>query len=448
MSSAEYPARRSRSVPPGQVKIFEEERARKDARKPKNSVTSTRLNHAMPPTQPTDSAVSSMSDLAPAESFSRDSTAPHPKRCVIKIGTSSIMAADQQYVSLSTLSRLVETISSLRRKGFQVVLVTSGAVGIGCQRLRIAERPKQIAAKQAVAAIGQSRLMRLYDDLFQQWDQPIAQILLTRENLGERSGYTNAKNCFDELLQMGVVPIVNENDTVAIGHEIRFGDNDTLSALVASLIEAQWLFLLTDVQYLYDSDPRSNPEAKPVYEVPDLDDLSVSLGSTGSQWGTGGFGTKLQAAHLATAAGCTTIVTLARDPENIEKMLVDGAWKLGTVFLPKQNPIPCRKRWIVHGIVPQGTIMINDGAVLAVKDQRKSLLAAGIVMVEGEFGSDAAVRVVAAATGEEVARGITNYSSEELKKIQGLHGKGASSEALGFYGPDMVIHRSNLVRLK
>eukprot|EP00741_Cyanophora_paradoxa_P006881 tig00001049_g6656.t1 len=389
------------------------------------------------------STVASSDDQASVSAL-KNGAPSRPVRVVVKIGTSSIMEESQRFLSLSTLSSLVETLCSLRQKNYQVVLVTSGAVGIGCQRLRIGERPKTLAGKQAVAAVGQSRLMRVYDDLFSIWDQPIAQILLTRENLGERTGYMNAKNTFDELLNMGVIPIVNENDTVAI-EELRFGDNDTLSALVASLVDADWLFLMTDVQFLYDSDPRSNPGAKPIYEVPDLNELRVSLGSTGSQWGTGGMSTKLVAATLATAAGVRTVITLARHPGNISKMLA-GEKELGSVFLPKSHPIPGKKRWIVHGLVPSGTLFVDAGAVEAIRDKRKSLFAAGITAVEGDFTSNTAVRICAASSSQEIARGLVNYSSDELKKIKGVHSKD-TFEVLGYHGPEMVIHRHNLVRL-
>ncbi|MCS6815558.1 MAG: glutamate 5-kinase, partial [Cyanobacteria bacterium] len=226
-----------------------------------------------------------------------------PQRLVIKIGTSSLttVASDTTpgQLALSTIALLVEVICRLRRQGHAVILVSSGAVGVGCARLGLQQRPKSIALKQAVAAVGQGRLMRVYDDLFTSLQQPIAQVLLTRSDLEQRSRYVRVCNTFRELLRLGVIPIVNENDTVAVD-ELKFGDNDTLSALVASLVQADWLFLLTDVDRLYSADPRHDPNAQPIDRVADVERLTVQVGDRGSAWGTGGMTTKLAAAKIAT----------------------------------------------------------------------------------------------------------------------------------------------------
>ncbi|NJR15605.1 MAG: glutamate 5-kinase, partial [Calothrix sp. CSU_2_0] len=242
---------------------------------------------------------------------------------VVKIGTSSLTQAESGLLALSAIASLAETLSHLRRLGHRVILVSSGAVGVGCARLGLTERPKNIALKQAVAAVGQGRLMRVYDDLFTTLQQPIAQVLLTRSDLVQRNHYLNVYNTFRELLELGVIPIVNENDTVAV-EELKFGDNDTLSALVASLVEANWLFLMTDVDRLYSADPRSVPDAKPialVSSIKELTKMQVQTGSQGSQWGTGGMVTKISAARIAVAAGVRTVITEGKYPGNIEKII-------------------------------------------------------------------------------------------------------------------------------
>ncbi|MFN9406323.1 MAG: glutamate 5-kinase, partial [Dolichospermum sp.] len=260
------------------------------------------------------------------------------KTIVVKIGTSSLTQPETGQLALSTIATLAETLCDLRQQGHRVILVSSGAVGVGCGRLGLMERPKTIALKQAVAAVGQGRLIRIYDDLFSIIQQPIAQVLLTRADLVHRSRYLNANNTFQELLNLGVIPIVNENDTVAV-EELKFGDNDTLSALVASLVEADWLFLLTDVDRLYSADPRSVPDAKPislVSSMQELTDLQIQTGGQGSQWGTGGMMTKISAARIAIAAGIRTVITQGRFPRNIAKIMQGEL--IGTHFIPQPEP--------------------------------------------------------------------------------------------------------------
>lgn len=364
---------------------------------------------------------------------------------VVKIGTSSLTHPDSGHLALATIAALVEQLSQLCRQGVRVVLVSSGAVGVGCARLKLAERPRTIALKQAVAAVGQGRLMRIYDDFFSVLQQPIAQVLLTRGDLADRGRYLNASNTFQELLRLGVIPIVNENDTVAVD-ELKFGDNDTLSALVASLIQADWLFLMTDVDSLYSADPRHNPEAQPiaiVEQMADLAKLQVQAGDRGSRWGTGGMATKISAAAIATDAGVRTVITRGQQPENIPKIL--SGEPIGTQFLPHPEPINARKHWIAHTLVPAGNLMLDAGAVRAIVDQGKSLLAAGIVEVTGDFEGQEAVRLCDEA-GHEIARGLVNYSSVELDQIRG-HRSEDIPTLLGYAGAETVIHRDNLVTL-
>lgn len=361
---------------------------------------------------------------------------------VVKIGTSSLTQPETGLLALSTIASLIETLCGLRRQGHQVVLVSSGAVGVGCARLGLTERPREIALKQAVAAVGQGRLIRVYDDLFTSLQQPIAQVLLTRGDLVQRNSYLNIERTLQELLGLGVIPIVNENDTVAVD-ELKFGDNDTLSALVASLVKADWLFLLTDVDRLYSADPRSNPDAQPIIRVDhinQLKELQVKMGDRGSRWGTGGMVTKIAAAQIATGAGVRTVITQGRYPHNIEKVIKGEA--IGTQFEPQQRPVNARKRWIAHGLVPSGKLYLDDGAVKAVRDAGKSLLAAGITNLEGSFESHDAV-LLCDRTGQEVARGLVNYSSLELQKIKGSHSEAIES-ILGYPGAETVVHRDNL----
>jgi len=361
---------------------------------------------------------------------------------VVKIGTSSLTQPESGLLALSTIAALVETLCQLRQTGHRVVLVSSGAVGVGCARLGLTVRPQTIALRQAVAAVGQGRLMRVYDDLFTALQQPIAQVLLTRGDLVQRSQYLNVYNTFRELLSLGVIPIVNENDTVAVD-ELKFGDNDTLSALVASLVEADWLFLLTDVDRLYSADPRFDPSAKPIHRVDNLAELEseVSVGDRGSQWGTGGMVTKIAAARIATNSGVRTVITEGRSPDKLLKIL--RGEDFGTHFEALPRPINARKRWIAHGLIPSGTLHLDQGAVEAIRASGKSLLAAGIREVQGIFASQSAVRICDP-NGVEIARGIVNYGSEEINQIRGKQSQEIPA-ILGYGGAETVVHRDNLV---
>jgi glutamate 5-kinase len=363
---------------------------------------------------------------------------------VIKIGTSSLTQSDGK-LALSTIAALVETLTKLRSLGYNVVLVSSGAVGVGCARLGLKKRPKAIALKQAAAAVGQGRLMRVYDDLFSELQQPIAQVLLTRHTFRERTSYVNAYNTFHALLRLGVIPIVNENDTVAVD-ELKFGDNDRLSAMVAIAIKADWLFLLTDVDRLYTADPRSSPDAQPITSIADmkqLEELQVQTGDRGTPWGTGGMLTKINAARLATSAGTRTVITQGRFPHNIEKILQGES--IGTQFEPQPRTGNNRKSWIAYGLIPAGKLYLDAGAIAAISRSGKSLLAAGITRVEGEFEASDAV-LLCDAEGGEIARGIVNYSSEELQQIRGRRSEEIFS-ILGYTGAETVVHRDNLASI-
>ncbi len=359
---------------------------------------------------------------------------------VIKIGTSSLTQPETGNLALSTIAGLVEVASQLQRQGHRLILVSSGAVGVGCARLGLKERPPTLALKQAVAAVGQGRLMRIYDDMFTLMQQPIAQVLLTRGDLVERSRYVNVFRTFDALLQLNVIPIVNENDTVAVD-ELKFGDNDTLSARVASLIDADWLFLLTDVDRLYSADPRHDPQAQAIDRVTNLDDLQADTGNAGSPWGTGGMVTKIAAAKIATKAGVRTVIANGRNPRNLIDLL--NGTGLGTTFDPQPRPFNARQRWIAHGLVPVGLLYLDEGAIQAVKTAGRSLLPAGIIHIEGDFDRQDAVKLCDR-QGLEVARGLVNYSSTELQQIRG-HKSHQIAPILGYEGADTIVHRDNLV---
>ncbi|MGD1921751.1 MAG: glutamate 5-kinase [Pleurocapsa sp.] len=365
----------------------------------------------------------------------------HNQTIVIKIGTSSLTLPTGQ-IAIATIASLVETICHLRALGQRVVLVSSGAVGVGCARLNLSERPRKMALKQAVAAVGQGRLMRIYDDMFSNLQQAIAQILLTRRELVERNTYVNASNTFQELLDLGVIAIVNENDTIAVD-ELKFGDNDTLSALVASLVQADWLFLLTDVDRMYSADPTTVPDAQPIKLVSskELDQLRVDAGSSGSQWGTGGMATKLSAARIATSTGVRTVITQGKQPQNILKIL-EGE-ELGTQFEAQPKTDNARKRWITYGLVPAGTLYLDVGAVKAVTEKGKSILPAGIISVVGEFSASDAVKLCNK-EGAELGRGLVNYNSSEIEQIRGHHST-EIAKILGYDSADTVVHRNNLV---
>jgi glutamate 5-kinase len=368
---------------------------------------------------------------------------PSNSLVVVKIGTSSLTDTQGVGLRLAILGPLVEVLTQLRKQGYRIVLVSSGAVGVGCTVLGLHQRPSAIAEKQAVAAVGQGRLMRLYDDLFSALNQPVAQVLLTRSDMVDRVRYVNARHTLEQLLEMGVIPIVNENDTVAV-EELRFGDNDSLSALVASMIQAQWLIMLTDVDRLYSSDPNRDPLAQPIERVPRGVPLLVEAGSDGkSGWGTGGMATKLGAAQIATAAGVTVVITNSKTPDTLPKILAGEA--IGTRFDPEPEPARARKRWIAYGLISEGTLVLDEGAVRAVCEQGRSLLPAGILEVRGHFEVGSAVNLCNH-EGLDLARGLVNYSSQEIEQLKGKN-TAEIEVTIGYQGSDTVVHRDNLALL-
>eukprot|EP00891_Asterochloris_glomerata_P000672 jgi/Astpho2/672/Aster-04507 len=314
---------------------------------------------------------------------------------VIKVGTSSLIRAEHNSLSLGNLAKLCEAIRDLESRGHHVVVVSSGAVGVGCLKLKLQKRPKELAARQALAAVGQLQLMRYYEDFLTALGLTCAQVLLTLDNLANRGQYLNARSTFQSLLAMGAVPIVNENDTVA------------------TLVEADWLFLLTDVDFLYTANPATNPAAVPIQEVHNIADLQADTTTQGTQWGTGGMATKLTAARIATAAGCHTVICRASLPENIVRVL-DGH-RLGTIFYPHPQALRGRKRWILS-VPVKGALLLDAGAVRAIRDRAKSLFSAGIVKVVGDFAAQDAVSLCDE-DGAEFGRGLCNYRHDEVARV-------------------------------
>ena len=365
---------------------------------------------------------------------------------VVKVGTSSLLKGGiGGHLHLSNFGMLAETCADLQRQGMKVVVVTSGAVGVGCQVLN-KKKPTDLAGKQALAAVGMVRLMRMYDDFFQSVGQPIAQVLISLDNIMDRQQYMNAQSTFRSLLAQDIIPIVNENDTVAV-QDTKFGDNDTLSAHVAALVDADYLFLLTDVDGLYTANPNTNPDAVRIPVVENIDELEVSTAdaaSSGSGLGTGGMATKLTAARLASASGCNTVIMHARDlPEMPD--IITSSKSVGTLFLAMPRPLRGRKRWIL--LLPTtGDIVVNANAAKALENN-KSLFSTGVIATRGDFAAEDGVRIMTVDhdTGEErdLGRAITNYSSEEMESFAGKTSE-EFYEIVGYSGAESICHRNNI----
>jgi len=368
--------------------------------------------------------------------------APAGTRRVIKVGTSLLRGASERPTA-AVIADLAASLNRQQRRGERMVLVTSGAVGLGCEVLGLQKRPSELEALQAAAAVGQGRLMALYQDAFAVRGLSVAQVLLTRGDLASRRRYQRACRTLEQLLAWGVVPVVNENDTLATD-ELRFGDNDTLSALVAVAVGADELILLTDVDSLYSGDPRTDAEARAIPVVRDLAELErlSSVASGGGQWGTGGMTTKLRAARIATSSGIRVRLADGRDPAVLEALFAGE--RVGTVFQPSASPLPDRKRWLAHAPLPKGALRIDAGAETALLERGASLLAVGLQAVEGEFGRGEPVRIVSS-QGRELGRGLCSLSSAELTAILGLE-HGEARRRLGEVR-DAVVHRDQLVLL-
>jgi len=365
---------------------------------------------------------------------------PRTRRWVVKIG-SALLTANGKGVTRESLAPWVDQMASHVKSGKQLVLVSSGAVAEGMSRMGWKRRPHNLHDLQAAAAIGQMGLVRAYEACFRRHDLHTAQVLLTRDDLESRQRYLNARTTLRTLLRLGVIPIINENDTVATD-ELRFGDNDTLAALVANLIESDLLILLTDQEGVFDSDPRDNPQAS-LIETTSVDDVELDLVAGGSRsgLGLGGMITKVRAARLAARSGTPTVIASGVADRVLER--VGRGEAVGTLLTPVQGAQAARKRWMAGQLQVRGRLVLDAGAVRVLRESGSSLLAVGVRGVEGSFARGDMVACVDEA-GREIARGLVNYGAQETARIMGKP-SARIEEVLGYVDDEEVIHRDNLV---
>ena len=366
------------------------------------------------------------------------------KRVVVKVGTSTITYATGKR-NFSQIDRLARELSDLQNQGKEMILVSSGAVAVGVDRLGLPAKPSTIPGKQACAAVGQGVLMHTYEKLFADYGQIVAQVLITRTEAIDRHRYTNCRNTFMTLLQQGVIPIVNENDVVALD-ELKIGDNDNMSALVAGIVDADLVIILSDIDGLYTANPATHPEATLVHTVPEITpEIEASAGGVGSSRGTGGMATKIQAAKAATNSGIQLVIASGTEKNAIPRILQGE--EIGTLFVSRENRLQFRKRWLAFGAKIQGSIVVDDGCAKAIRKAGGcSILPAGICQVMGDFQTGSTVSVIDK-EGHELARGLVHYTSSELDRIKGC--KSADIEnILGHKNFDEVIHRDDLVILQ
>ncbi|MHB1092652.1 glutamate 5-kinase [Thiobacillus sp.] len=364
----------------------------------------------------------------------------HARRIVVKVG-SSLVTAEGRGLDHVALSCWAGQIAALTAQGKEVVLVSSGAIAEGIARLGWKKRPKAVNELQAAAAVGQMGLVQAYETVFRTHGLHAAQVLLTHEDLTDRTRYLNARTTLRTLLELGVVPIINENDTVATD-EIRFGDNDTLGALVTNLIEADCLVILTDQPGLYTADPRRNPEATLIMDGHAGDpDLERMAGRAGSSVGTGGMLTKVLAARRAARSGADTVICSGRE-ENVLLRLAEGE-AIGSQLIARQAPLAARRQWLADHLQLRGGVVLDDGAVRAVREHGKSLLPVGVKGITGDFERGEVVAIVDV-EGYEIARGLINYGAGEARRIAGKPSSAIEAE-LGYMDEPEMIHRDNLV---
>jgi len=367
------------------------------------------------------------------------------RRIVAKFGT-GLVAGDTDQLNREMMSLLVNQIAQLHRQGAEVLVVSSGAIGAGRNRLGQVKESKGTPFKQVLAAVGQIHLMQAYDQLFRQHDITVAQALLTKTDLSDRAGYLNARNTLLALLELGIICIVNENDVVALDEieEDKFGDNDNLSAMVANLIDADLLLLLTDIGGLYTADPHCSPDARLIPQVDRIDiEIERLAADTPSSSGTGGMITKIEAARLATTSGITAIIADAGEEDVIVRLARGEA--IGTRFTPTGSKMESRKRWMLSGLSTKGKLVVDAGASQALKKHKRSLLPAGIKQAEGNFQRGDIVNIYDP-DGGHMGCGITNYGSAEINAIKGKHSKSITKLIGHDYGSE-VVHRNNLVVL-
>ncbi len=367
---------------------------------------------------------------------------PQTRRWVVKIG-SALLTDDGRGLDEQAIRGWVAQMADLRQQGIELLLVSSGAVAEGIKRLGWTQRPKQVYQLQAAAAVGQMGLVQSYESAFKQYGLHTAQILLTHDDLSNRTRYLNARSTIGELLHLGIIPVVNENDTV-VTDEIRFGDNDTLAALVANLVEADLLVILTDQQGLYNKDPRMSADAQLLSTVAVNDPrLDTMAGESKGQLGRGGMATKLSAARLAARSATSTVIASGR----VDAVLLHIArgHEVGTLFLVDEAPLMARKQWLAGQLRVKGKLYLDQGAVTVLQEKGSSLLAIGVSDVSGQFQRGDIVSCVAP-DGKEIARGLVNYNSDEVRLIKG-HKSNKIIQLLGYCDEPELIHRDNLVLL-
>ena len=364
------------------------------------------------------------------------------RRIVVKVGTSTLTHSTGK-LNYLRIEKLVRELADLANQGKEIILVTSGAVGVGVDRLGLPEKPKTIPGKQAAAAVGQGILMHTYEKIFGEYGQIVAQVLLTREDSVNRKRYANSRNTLQTLLSMNVIPIINENDAVAVD-ELKIGDNDTLSAMVASIIEADLLVILSDVEGVYTGNPQTNPDAQLIPEITDITlEVEALAGGAGTSRGTGGMYTKIQAAKIAVSSGVVMVIA-SGSCDGIIRDIVDGK-NVGTIFWPKESRLQIRKRWLAFGARICGSVIVDRGCERALLTGGSSLLSAGVTQIEGDFAAGSTVKILTL-EGREIARGMINYSSSEAQKIIGAHTH-EIQDLLGAKPFDELIHRDNMVLL-
>ena len=371
------------------------------------------------------------------------------KRIVIKLGT-NVLRNEEGEVALSRIYSFIEDISKLVKSGKEVIVVTSGAVGLGKKKLNL-ETTEGDGVKQACAAIGQSRLMSFYENGFGVYDIPIAQILLTEDDFSLRHRYLSLRTTLNKILEFGVVPIINQNDTVSTielhdmlaGMQVSFSDNDKLSALVSSELDADLLILLSDIDGLFTANPKENPDAKLIKEVKEVTDEILALGTNASEGGRGGMKTKLEAAKLVTRFGGKVLIANGKIPYIISKIF--NGEDYGTMFIPTNENLSGKKRWIGYATNVLGKLIVNEGAKDAILNQCKSLLPIGIIEVINDFKQGEVVSICDE-NGNEFARGMVNYDSEECRRILGAHSDNIV-QTLGYKNYDAVITRDNITHL-
>jgi glutamate 5-kinase len=366
-------------------------------------------------------------------------------RIVAKFGT-GLLTSGSDHLDLQVMSGLVEQIARLHRQGNEIVIISSGAIASGRQKLKKVPEHKNTPFKQVLASVGQSHLMYTYEQLFSQYDISIAQALLTKADLSDRTGYLNARNTLLALIELGIICIVNENDVVAIDEieELKFGDNDNLSAMVANLVDADILAILTDIGGLYTADPHYNPEAQLIRRVDKIDAKTRRMASdTASRQGTGGMTTKIEAAKLATTSGVNVVIAGGREPDILVR--ITQGEDIGTLFPVQANKMESRKRWMLSGLASKGRVTVDKGAVSALREHNKSLLPAGVIKAEDKFQRGDIVDILDD-KGKHIGYGIANYSSSDLAIIGGKHSD-TIGNFLGYDYGDEVVHRNNMLIL-